>query len=55
VGDVVDGHTASQFQRVALESERVAASGVGEGDLDLAHDATSQRVYEPPVSPYNSA
>ena len=42
VGDVVDGHAAPQFQGVALEGERVAASGVGEGDLDLADEATVQ-------------
>ena len=37
---VADGHAATQFQGVALEGRGVAPPRVGEGDLDLADDAT---------------
>src|SRR5262249_26760451 len=37
---VADGHAAPQLQGVALEGFGIAAARVGEGDLDLAHDAT---------------
>ena len=40
LGDVADCHAARQLQGIALEGVGVAAPRVGEGDLDLAHDAT---------------
>ena len=40
LGDIADGHAATQIQGVALEGGGVAASRVGERDLDLSHDAT---------------
>ena len=40
LGDIADGHAATQFQGVALEGGGVAAPRVGEGDLDLSHHAT---------------
>ena len=39
-GHVLDGHMAAQLQGVALEGAGVAAARVGEGDLDLADQAT---------------
>ena len=41
-GDIEDGHAPGQLQDVSLEGLGVAASGIGEGDLDLAHQATFQ-------------
>ena len=46
MGDVVDGHAPRQLQDVALEGLGVAAPGVGEGDLDLAHRAAG-RTFDP--------
>ena len=40
MGDVADGHAARQLQDVSLEGPGVAPPRVGEGDLDLAHQAT---------------
>src|SRR5262245_2989047 len=37
---VADGHAAAQLQGRSLEGVGGAAPWVGEGDLDLAHDAT---------------
>src|SRR5512135_141020 len=39
-GHIANGHTPRQFQRVALEGGGIAASRVGEGDLNLAYHAT---------------
>ena len=38
--DIADGHAAPLLQGVSLEGVGVAAPGVGEGDLDLSHNAT---------------
>src|SRR4051794_17226442 len=39
---VADGHAAAQLQGISLEGLGVAASRVGERDLDLAHDAAGE-------------